>query len=329
MGYYINSTQAYHIREMNSLGWELTVSNCLYPDRSPCRSVLSKRVPYGWLLYEFLDENIPLKEVKSILEIGGGYGYLMQDFLKRNAGFRLTMADISPFLLGKQKKNLADFPVTFLLSDVRDLSESLLKNHDLAILNENVGDFPTAVNLTASAVLVDDDPACGPEMMQIRTLFKRYAFPLPPTEETFNFNLGAVLATEKLCRAKIPYIFISEHSCEASVPDDLRDLIPVSATGNPQRIPLKGHDEYTIRFSDLEIVAGHLGYYVQRGPLADFVQPDFNDSLKWLLKRRHSSKDEHEILRQFIEDLYQYEYLLLVGQADQWERTATIPRMGD
>ena len=238
------------------------------------------------------------------------------------------MADISPFLLEEQKKNLADFPATFLLSDVEDLPEALLQNHDLAILNENVGDFPTAVNLTASVVMGDDSQACGPEMSQIRSLFNCYPFVAPPEDETFNFNLGAVLATEKLCRAKIPFIFISEHSCEASVPADLRDLIPVSATGNPQRIPLKGHDEYTIRFSDLEIVAGHYGYRVQRGPLADFVQPDFNDSLKWLLKRRHSSKDEHEILRQFVEDLYQYEYLLLIRQDDQWERTATMQKDG-
>jgi hypothetical protein len=313
MAYFINSTQAYHTNQLNSLGWELTVSNCLYPERSPCRTVLSKRSSYGSHLYEFLEENIALSHVKTILEIGGGYGYLMHDLLKCNRTFQVTMVDISPFLLGEQQKTLTGFPVSFLLSDALEIPEEILQNHDLIILNENVGDFPTAVDIPVSWILNRDGQGQDDIIRHICGLFDHYAL-LLPDREIFNFNLGAVLATEKLCRASVPAIFISEHSCEATVPDDFRELIPVSASGNPERIPLRGHDEYTIKFSHLAQVAAQHGYDCKRGPLADFIRLDFNDSLWWLLKRRHSTKDEHEILRHFVEDLYQYEYLLLTRQ---------------
>lgn len=313
MGHFINSTQAYHSSMLNSLGWELTVSNCLYPDRSPCRGILARRVSYGCHLFDFLRENLPLEGIHAVLEIGGGYGYLMHDLLKMSPSFQATMVDISPFLLGEQKKTLSDYPVKFHLSDVFDMTEGTLREHDLVILNENVGDFPTAVNIPTALLREEIRPETDPSLKKVRDLFNLYSFPVP-RHDTFNFNLGAVEVAERLCRATVPFIFISEHSCEATVPEDYRDMIPVSASGNPERIALKGHDEYTIKFSHLEIVAGYHGYRTRRGPLADFVRLDFNDSLLWLLKRRHSTRHEHEILRHFIEDLFQYEYLLLVRQ---------------
>ena len=317
MGYFINSTRTYHINELNSLGWELTVSNCLYPDRSPCRGILTQKASYGRHLYQFLQENLPLEQVHAILEIGGGYGYLMHDILTINPNFRVTMADISPFLLNEQKKTLNEFPLHYLLSDVNDLPETVIRDHDLVILNENVGDFPTAVDIPAALLYHDSWAQGDPGLLKIRSLFETYSFPAPEGDR-FNFNLGAVETTEKLCRARVPFVFISEHSCEARVPDPYQDMISVSASGNPGRIALKGHDEYTIKFSHLELVAGQSGYHVLRGPLADFIRPDFNDSLMWLLKRRHSSRHEHEILRHFVEDLYQYEYLLLSKKDDEW-----------
>jgi hypothetical protein len=315
MGYFINSTQTYHSSMLNSLGWELTVANSLYPDRSPCRGVLTKRVSYGCHLFEFFRENLPLEEIQTVLEIGGGYGYVMHDLLKKNPDFRATMVDISPFLLDEQKKTLFDYPVKFHLSDVYNIQEDTLQEHNLVILNENVGDFPTAVDVPIALLQEETIPTTDPELEKIRFLFNRYSLPVPE-RDTFNFNLGAIEVTEKLCRAAIPFIFISEHSCEATVPENYKGMIPVSASGNPERIALKGHDEYTIKFSHLENVAGHHGYRIRRGPLADFVRLDFNDSLLWLLKRRHSTKHEHEIIRHFVEDLFQYEYLLLVRKDD-------------
>ncbi|NLN59857.1 MAG: methyltransferase domain-containing protein [Deltaproteobacteria bacterium] len=311
MAYFINSTRMYHIRDMNSLGWELTVCNSLYPDRSPCRTVLANRVSYGCHLYDFLRSTLPIANISSVLEIGGGYGYLMHDLLKMNPDFQATMIDISPFLLEEQKKILHGYPVQFQLADIFDIPGDSLRKFDLVILNENIGDFPTGVNIAVSSLM--ERTGGDTDLQRMRSLFRYYAFPLPE-RDTFNFNLGAVEVTEKLCKEGIPYIFMSEHSCEATVPDEYRDIIPVSAPGNPERIVLKGHDEYTIKFSLLEIVAAHHGYHVRRGPLADFVRADFSDSLLWLLKRRHSTRHEHEVLRHFVADLFQYEYLLLTRQ---------------
>ena len=80
MKYSLNTTKAYHTDQLNTLGWELTVCNALYPEKTPIRRVLARDDSYGHLLYEYLNQFIPMKNVKKIIEIGGGYGYLMKDF---------------------------------------------------------------------------------------------------------------------------------------------------------------------------------------------------------------------------------------------------------
>ena len=72
-----------------------------------------------------------------------------------------------------------------------------------------------------------------------------------------------------------------------------------------------GHDEYTIRFSDLVRVAEQFGYRVVRGQYKDFITYEYTDAINFILTSG-SQKDEHEIIRQFIEDLYKYEYLVLI-----------------
>ena len=56
--------------------------------------------------------------IRSILEIGGGMGYLMRDFLTLNPQMRAKMIDISPYLLDKQKETLQSFEVDFELADI-------------------------------------------------------------------------------------------------------------------------------------------------------------------------------------------------------------------
>ncbi|PKN10167.1 MAG: hypothetical protein CVU72_02085, partial [Deltaproteobacteria bacterium HGW-Deltaproteobacteria-7] len=81
MGYFLNTTDDYHIRTLTSLGWELTVVNALYPDNSPCRRALQNNASFGAHLFHFLEDKIPLADLKTVLEVGGGLGYLMKDFL--------------------------------------------------------------------------------------------------------------------------------------------------------------------------------------------------------------------------------------------------------
>jgi hypothetical protein len=132
-----------------------------------------------------------------------------------------------------------------------------------------------------------------------------------PQDEVFNLNIGAIEALEKLCIAGVPYIYLGEHSCEASVPEGLRSTIRIESTGNPEKISLTGHDEYTIKFSYLEKIAAFHGYRSIRGPFADFILVEMSDEARFALTYGGNYSDEAEMISQFIEDLYTYEYLIL------------------
>lgn len=59
-----------------------------------------------------------MADVKNALEIGGGMGYLMRDFLSLNPRLCAKMIDISPYLLQKQKDTLKSLEVDFELADI-------------------------------------------------------------------------------------------------------------------------------------------------------------------------------------------------------------------
>lgn len=302
----INNTSLYHLTALETLGWELTVCNTLEPPDSPARSILQNDDTYGNHLIDFLEKHISLDKVSRVLEVGGGYGYIMRDILLRYPTIDSVMLDISPYLLQQQKKTLAGFNTGFIEQDFFTADKDFLASFDLAILNENVGDFPTVVELDSEIVMGHDDYGVKGS---IKRFLKRYDLDVPPG--LFNLNLGALEAVEKFCSAGVGCIFISEHSCEAETPDYMKGKIDITATGNPERISLKGHDEYTIRFSHLAKVAEHWGYRTVRGRFADFIPFEMSGRVNFILTS-NSEKDEHEIVRLFIDDLFKYEYLLLI-----------------
>ena len=310
--YSLNSTQAYHVNQLNTLGWELTVCNALHPEGSPVRKLLSCNDSFGHLLYDYLSKFMPMERIEKILEIGGGYGYLMRDFLDRNGSLKACMLDISPFLLGKQQETLKEYALDFRQEDFLETDTIFLKGFDLAILNENLGDFPSLVNLSQDVFGLSTDNV-DPVLQWAAGFFKKYNLELPD-RKTFNVNVGAIEALEKLCGAGIPYIYVGEHSCEASIPECLRSVIHVESTGNPERISLAGHDEYTIKFSYLQQVAHALDYTSIRGPFADFIQFEMTDEIRFILSSGGRHSDEAEMICQFVEDLYKYEYLILIKE---------------
>ena len=137
--YTLNSTKAYHVNQLNTLGWELTVCNALYPEGTPVRKLLSRNGSFGHLLYDYLSKFIPMSNVSRVLEVGGGYGYLMKDFLEKNKSLSACMLDISPVLLGKQMETLKGYSVDFREEDFLESQMRGLSGFDLAILNENLG----------------------------------------------------------------------------------------------------------------------------------------------------------------------------------------------
>ncbi len=305
MSYTLNTTDNYHINELNSLGWEMTVCNALYPEASPCRKALQANNSFGVLLYQFLEKLFPLDKVTNILEIGGGLGNLMHDFLLLNPQLKATMIDISPHLLAKQKELLQEYTVNFREMDILQIAADELSPFDLVIMNENVGDLPALVNSADKPYPADDSSL----LQRANYFIEEYQLPVVQNE---NINIGALEIVEKLCLAGIKYIYLSEHSCEAVAPDHLKSYLRFTASGNPEKIVLKGHDEYTIKFSCLQKIAQKFDYKVVRGPFADFVKPDFNNRVLTALRLQVPLTGEQEILQHFIYDLYKYEYLVLI-----------------
>lgn len=307
--YILNSTKSYHTGSLQNLGWELTICNALHPEGTPLRKLLTRDESFGKLLYDFLCKFIPIESVTRVLEVGGGYGYLMKDFLEKNGSLKACMLDISPVLLEKQRETLAAFPVDFLEEDFMETRARDLSGFDLAIMNENLGDFPSLINLSTEMFETRIDER-DPVLKWIKELFMKYDFE-QPQGETFNVNIGAIEALEKLCSAKIPSIYLGEHSCEASVSGALRSFFHINSAGNPERITLAGHDEYTIKFSYLEKVGAFYGYKSIRGPFADFISVTLTDEARYALTYGGHYSDEAEMMSQFVEDLYKYEYLIL------------------
>jgi hypothetical protein len=306
-----NSTKDYHTNSLSTLGWELTVCNTLWQEGTVLRGILDCDDSFGHLLFDYVNGIFPMAGVRKVLEIGGGYGYLMKDFLDRSPWLEPLMLDISPYLLGRQKETLQGKKVFFREEDFLETDPSLLHGFDMAIMNENLGDFPTLVGVDRKDLRSCSEPADG-ELKKAIRMVRKYRLVLPDAGSV-NLNTGAIEAVEKLCASGIPFIYLGEHSCEARVPPGLRPFLHMEPTGNPERISLMGHDEYTIRFSHLEGVAKAFGYGCVRGPFADFVSFGWTEKLRSILISQGCYSDEDEIVCQFIEDLYKYEYILLVG----------------
>jgi hypothetical protein len=311
MSYTLNTTEDYHIHDLNSLGWELTVCNALYPPASPCRKALQSDKSFGYLLYHFLEKIFPLQNVRNILEIGGGIGNLMHDFLSLNTQLKATMIDISPYLLTRQKEHLQDFSVDFREMDILQIDPHTLVSFDLVIMNENLGDLPTLVADPAGIAASAEESSY---LQRADYFMKKYQLPWKQTE---NINIGAMEVLEKLGIAGIKYIYLGEHSCEAVVPEYIKSRLHFATAGNPEKIVLKGHNEYTIKFSDLQKIAEKFNYKVIRGPFADFLRLGFNDKVRTALQLLAPHSDEQEILQQFVYDLYKYEYLILIKGGDK------------
>jgi hypothetical protein len=311
MSYTLNTTTEYHIQDLNSLGWELTVCNALASPASPCRKALQSGESFGILLCQFLERIFPWNNIHDILEIGGGLGNLMHDFLSLTPQLRATMLDVSPRLLARQKEHLQEFTVDFREADIMQVDPAEFSPFDLVIMNENLGDLPTLVADHAGIATSMEENS----FLQRAGYFReKYQLNWKQTE---NINIGAMEVLEKLGIAGVKYIYLGEHSCEAVAPDYLKTRLHFADTGNPEKIALQGHNEYTIRFSDLQKIAQKFNYKTIRGPFADFLKLNFNSKVRTAMQLSVPHSDEQEILQQFVYDLYKYEYLVLIKGGDK------------
>lgn len=307
MGYFLNTTEDYHVKDLQTLGWELTVCNALYPKASPCHNILLSKESFGVQLYHFLNKLIPLDEVHNVMEVGGGMGYLMHDLLSLNPSLSVTMLDISPYLLEKQKEILSEFNVSFCQKDILKLGTDDLTCFDLVIMNENLGDLPTLVARSDKNISTNEESTHLQE--KVEYFQKKYALSFLKDE---NINIGVMEVLDKLCKAQIKYIYLGEHSCESSIPAQLIPYLNLVSSNNPEKIILKGHDEYTIKFSCLQKIAQFCKYKVVRGQFIDFLPLDFNDKVRTALRSPSPFSSEQEIIQQFVYDLCKYEYMVMI-----------------
>lgn len=325
MSFFLNQTEHYHKNEMDHLKWEVTVCNSLEPCDSAVREILSENGTYGDRLAPYLFGFIPQKECHTVMEIGGGYGFLMRDLMRYCSGIpsdmKAIMVDISPAMISRQRQTLNDLPISYLQSDFFDLDPAQIQTQDLVVMNEIAGDFPTACQITMDQV-TSEHPG-NPFLDRIREYIKQGIFE-PPEDDPFNVNIGAMMALERVCSCNVPYIFLSEHSCEARVCDHMAPYIKLEPSGHPEEIRLIGHSEYNLQFSCLESIARSFGYRVIRGNYTDFIKVKFSNRIHRIFKS-NSQKEDHEIIRHFIEDLYIYEYLLLIKEPASGPSDGRLP----
>jgi hypothetical protein len=176
-------------------------------------------------------------------------------------------------------------------------------------MNENLGDLPTLVTEQGKKNNSDQNITCFDERLEYFN--KKYNLPLGLNENE-HINIGAIEIVEKLCLTGIKYIYLSEHSCEAVVPEPMKPYVSLQSAGIPEIISLKGHNEFTVKFSYLQKIAEMLNYKTRRGAFADFLPLNLNDKVRTALRLISPLNDEQEIIRQFVYDLYKYEYLVLI-----------------
>jgi len=298
----ISSTRNYHMREPIDLMKEFTICECFVSENSPYMVALSKPRPYGEMIGDFLIQHRMLPAGSSILEVGGGYGTLMQGMLHSYAHLmeKAIMVDLSRALLLKQKSSLTQWKnlLSFIQADVLEIIPAL-SHIDLIILNEVIADLDTLTSLDQSAPL-----------RQAAEIINLYDLETPSTG-TFNFNIGAIQLVEALCMKNIP-AFISEHSCDPIIPGDLKFLEKDLALDSfPREIPLWRHSEYTIRFSHLIKVARKFGKKTLSGPLIDLVGIKRSKALNFIFTSRACSTPDQEIIFELLDHIREYRWLLI------------------
>lgn len=306
--YSINNTDGFYAGDKPSLFWETTICRSLSDPDSAYGRTLEKPRRYGEILAGFLRCRIGGKPPGTVLEIGGGEGTLMEALAPRLAPASVVMVDISGRFSAMQKKRLEFMGnVEFTVSDALAWLDNTERSFDLVISNENVGDFQTVVfknrevvgQLASAGVGKERDPA-----LRAAEMVARYGLGLPEAGAAA-VNLGALELVEKL-KGRAAAAFISEHSAcaKAAAPYDF--LQPV-ADGRVRRIPLKDHDEYSIDFDHLEIVAKANGFSVERVWMPVFLGVRSDAGARFAAAAECVGNEEVEVMHEFLNHVKEYE----------------------
>jgi hypothetical protein len=326
----LNLTSGYYTGDDPSLLWEMTICQSLGDGRGAYARSLENPAPYGRLLAEFLQRETGLEpSCGRIIEIGGGYGTLMRGLLELLEPEQVTMLDISPLLLEKQRQALADSSpaIEFVREDLFSWLPRTRPRAELLIVNEIIGDLPTITGLKRRDLDPAPAPLCEPLPLpaeldeaglraEAARLIATYRLDIRDLPEGFNLNYGALRLIEMLAECEIRRTFISEHGSDTMLPWPFSLYSAIEPPGthiNPRRIQLKDHDEYNIRFDHLEQVARALGFTVKRFHLLEMLGLRFDDEIDYLLRRQQPASEEQEIFLEFYEHISEYQGLVLLA----------------
>ncbi|MEA2101506.1 MAG: hypothetical protein U9P80_02890 [Thermodesulfobacteriota bacterium] len=298
----LKTTYDYHRNALIDLASEFTICESFASGNTPYMDILPRPEAYGAMVGGFLEDRHALVPGSAVMEIGGGYGSLMKGLLTHRQDLvrKACMTDLSMYLLKRQKQVLSPFSpgVSYIRGNIHDIIPAI-RSIDLLILNEVIGDLDTLTDIAAQ------NP--GKEVLK---LIETYGLKTPERGK-FNLNIGAIKVVEAICRSNMT-AFITEHSCDPIIPDDMpylsRGLQP---EGFPRQIRLKGHDEYTIRFSHLVDVAQTYGKRVLTGPLTEVVGLRHKPSLQFVFQARACSTTKQEIAFEVLDHIREYRWMII------------------
>jgi len=245
---------------------ETTISH-LYSQTHPALG----GIPYGARMANKLCEMGVINKGQSILEIGGGTGYLARDFLqylKQNQPqvfkhISYVMLELSPVLLESQidSTRLYSSMISHVLGDAIAMPFSL-GSFSIIIANEMIADLPS---ICIKKVWTDDKGIheVPEEAVSALRFIADFDIPLDDAFPEFLVNLGAWQLLEHIYHllAKGGIAIIIEY-------------------GSPWRYPiavsLKDHTEYAIHFGHLEKIAKGVGFEARLEGLADFLSIDLD-----------------------------------------------------
>lgn len=308
----VNDPSSYYaLEESPSLAWEMTICQSLSDRGSPYLQALETPRLYGDILASFLRTRWAT-EPSSVVEVGGGQGTLMASLLDALPFENVTMVDVSPFFLRRQRQALSGRKgVSFRLEHAFAFLDRLSEPVDLLISNENLGDLRTITGVERLQVeqALAGSPA-DPLAAAVAEKIRAYGLDFSGAPEAFHFSIGAVEYLERLA-PKARAVFLTEHGADTVVPPPYDEFVGSEADGFPRQIRLRGHDEYSIRFGDLAAVGRALGYRVERLHMMEFLGLRHDPAARSMVRVHNTRAETAELVRELFLHAAEYQVLYL------------------
>jgi hypothetical protein len=299
---HLNSTTRFHRDEPVDLMKEFTICESFAREDSPYAVALQRSRSYGAMVGDFLAGQGLLRSGVTVGELGGGYGSLMRGLLGEYGHLihRVYLFDLSEKLLRRQRQRLLPWrsKITSVKADAHDIIHAV-KGLDLLIMNEVMGDLDTLTGLHPGSMTGEAARVVGEYGLEI------------PEEGPFCLNIGAIRLVEAISGRGFP-AFLSEHSCDPIIPEDMPYLAEDLALDSfPREIKLYKHSEYNIRFSHLARVAEACGRKVRTGALLDLVPLRKTADLRMIFTMRACSTERYEILYELLDHIREYRWMVI------------------